>query len=179
MASERERRPKHRCPAWQLFCSLTSLLDGFKMPITYLPAEDHVVRYVSWSRLRKDEDDNVIGVLGAAFRLRKEEEYLSATWAEFFNGGHDERIAAAVRAVRASKLDVKTRSGFAVGKVSRIKEACLADKAKHKIRVIHERAEDNEAHTALRGWPQDNEPLLELLAEEAWGDFVLNEKIPA
>ncbi|MGT2502529.1 hypothetical protein ACVOMS_20245 [Bradyrhizobium guangxiense] len=54
------------------------------MPIAYLPETDHCVRYVPWARLRKDEEDNVIGILGAAFRLRDEEDYLSATWAEFF-----------------------------------------------------------------------------------------------
>jgi hypothetical protein len=57
------------------------------MTITYLPDDHHVVRYVPWARLRKDEHENVIGVLGAAFRLRDGEQYLSATWAEFFSGG--------------------------------------------------------------------------------------------
>jgi hypothetical protein len=45
-----------------------------------------MVRYVPWSRLRKVEDDNVLGVLGGAFKLRTNEDYLSATWAEFFEG---------------------------------------------------------------------------------------------
>jgi hypothetical protein len=72
------------------------------MPITYLPPEDHVVRYVPWARLRKDEEDNVIGVLGAAFRLREGEEYLSATWAEFFKKSiHCEAVESAVKAIRA------------------------------------------------------------------------------
>jgi hypothetical protein len=147
------------------------------MPSTYLPAEDHVVRYVPWARLRKDEDDNVIGVLGAAFRLRDDEDYLSATWAEYFAGSHADRVAAAVRAVRASKLKVTPRSGFATGNVNGIKEACLADKGRHKIRIVHERADDNEAHTALRGWPRDNEDLLNLLADGVWSSYVLNKDI--
>jgi len=150
------------------------------MPITYLPAEDHVVRYVPWARLRKDEDDNVIGVLGAAFRLRADEEYLSGTWAEYFAGSsHAESVAAAVRAVRASKLVVSPRSGFATGNVDHIKEICLADKGKHKIRIIHEPEDDNKAHTALRGWPRDNEDLLNALADGAWSSFVLNKDIAA
>lgn len=147
------------------------------MPSTYLPAEDHVVRYVPWARLRKDEDDNVIGVLGAAFRLRDDEDYLSATWAEYFAGSHADRVAAAVRAVRASKLKVAPRSGFATGNVNDIKEACLADKGRHKIRIVHERTDDNEAHTALRGWPRDNEDLLNLLADGVWSSYVLNKDI--
>jgi hypothetical protein len=146
------------------------------MPITYLPPDDHVVRYVPWARLRKDEDDNIVGVLGAAFRLREDEEYLSATWAEYFAGSHAERIVAAVKTVRASKLKVSARSGFAVGNVQRIKDACL-DKGRHKIRIIHEAEDDNQAHTALRLWPRDNEDLLNSLADDAWSAYVLNRDI--
>ncbi len=148
------------------------------MPITYLPPEHHVVRYVPWARLRKDEEDNVLGVLGAAFRLRDGEDYLSATWAEFFHKDtRCEAVAAAVKAIRASKITVKTRSGFAVGNVKQIKDCCLADSRKHKIRIIHEKETDNEAHAALRGWPRDNEPLMDLLAEEVWNTTVLNKDI--
>ena len=149
------------------------------MPITYLPLEDHVVRYVSWSRLRKDENDNVIGVLGAAFRLRPAEEYLSATWAEFFQQtSREECVSAAVRAIRASEIRVSPRSGFAVGNVRRIKDACLADRQKHKIRIIHEPEDDNQAHTALRGWPREGDLLLELIAEEVWNETILNSAVP-
>jgi hypothetical protein len=148
------------------------------MAKTYLPLEHHVVRYVPWARLRKDENDNVVGVLGAAFRLRNDEEFLSATWAEFFKGDdHAARIASAVKAIRASRVEVKPRSGFAVGNVRKIKEVCFADSKQYKIRVIHEPEDDNKAHTALRRWPRDNEDLLDLIAEEAWGNYVLNRDI--
>lgn len=149
------------------------------MAITYLPDIDHVVRYIPWSRLRKDENDNVIGVLGAAFKLRDQEDYLSATWAEFFQQStHDLGVAAAVKAIRGSNVDVKPRSGFAIGNVGGIKSVCLADEGRHKIRVIHEAADDNSAHAALRLWPRDNEPLLDLLAEGEWSAMVLNKDIP-
>jgi hypothetical protein len=149
------------------------------MPTTYLPDEHHVVRYVPWARLRKDENDNVIGVLGAAFRLREDEEYLSATWAEFSEGERPECIVSAVKIIRASALQVTTRSGFAVGNVGRVKAVCLSDQKRHRIRVSHEAEDDNRAHVALRGWPRDNEPLLDLLAEDAWSEIVLNKDIPA
>jgi hypothetical protein len=149
------------------------------MPITYLPDDDHVVRYVPWARLRKDEDNNVIGVLSAAFRLRDGEEYLSATWSEFFGGDHQKSLGCAVRAIRASDIDVRPQSGFAIGQVGPIKAACLADRNRHKIRIIHERADDNPAHAALRLWPRENESLLELLAETDWGETLLNKNVPA
>jgi hypothetical protein len=78
------------------------------------------------------------------------------------------------RAIRAGRMTVTGRSGFAVGGVAAIKELCLSDPKRHRIRIIHEEADDNPAHTALRGWPRDNDDLLELLAEEAWADIVLN-----
>lgn len=149
------------------------------MPITYLPPEHHVVRYVPWARLRKDDEDNVIGVLGTAFKLRDEEEYLSATWAEYFQGAHQECVHFAVKAIRGSEINVTPRSGFAVGKVGLIKDACLADKGRHKIRVIHEAEPENEAHAALRGWPRENDPLLQLIAEDVWSEIVLNKDVPA
>jgi len=149
------------------------------MAKTYLPLEHHVVRYVPWARLRKDEDENVIGILGAAFSLRDDEPFVSATWAEFFKSdNHDECVTAAVKAIRASKVEVKPRSGFAIGNVRKVKEACFADSKQYKIRVMHEPEDDNKAHVALRRWPRDNEDLLELLAEEVWNSYVLNKDIP-
>jgi hypothetical protein len=142
----------------------------------YLPEVDHVVRYVPWARLRKDEDDNVLGVLGIAFKLRETEDYLSATWLEFF-GGRPGCVETAIKAIRSSAIDVKTKSGFAIGKVEQIKSACEANERRHKIRVIHEEEDDNKAHAALRAWPRDNDTLLDLIADDVWNELVLNKDI--
>ena len=141
-----------------------------------LKAEHHVVRYVSWTRLRKDEDDNVLGVLAAAFTLRRGEKYLSATWAEFFQGPRRVQIEGAVRAIRASSIQVSPRSGFAVGNIGRVGEACQS--CGHRIRFLHEPEADNAAHSALRRWPRDADDLFELLAEDAWSETVLNKDVP-
>ena len=55
---------------------------GFHMQarVRNLPDEHHVIRNVSWRRLRRDEDDNVLGFLPQAFQLRADEEYLSVNW---------------------------------------------------------------------------------------------------
>jgi hypothetical protein len=55
---------------------------------------------------------------------------------------------------------------------------CLDDPRRHKIRAIHGAEPDNAAHAALRGWPRDNDDLLNLLAEEVWRDAVLNAAVP-
>jgi hypothetical protein len=138
-----------------------------------------MVRYVPWARLRKDENENVVGVLAAAFRLREGEEYLSVTWAEFFQKAvRSENLQAAIRAIRGSRVAVKPLSGFAIGNVRGVADVCLADNRRHKVRIVHEPTDDNGAHVAVRGWPRDNEPLLELLANDAWSEVILNKSVP-
>ena len=144
------------------------------MPSTYLKPEHRIVRYVPWAKLRKDEDDNVVGVLGVAFKLRPVEAYLSATWVEYFQSV-DPTIDA-ILAIRASAIDVRPKSGFAVGMVERIDNECK--NRKRKIRFVHEACEDNVAHAALRGWPEDDDELFERLAEDAWSTTILNSSIP-
>jgi hypothetical protein len=70
--------------------------------------DDHsLTRYVPFGKLRKHEDgESAIGVLSIAFELRPDEEYLSATWVEYFPDeiGAAVQLISAVRAIRKSKL---------------------------------------------------------------------------
>jgi hypothetical protein len=147
---------------------------GLQMPPTKVPPEHHIVRNVPWGKLRKDDDDpeKVIGVLGEAFKMRPQDKTLSATWLEYFAGPRQEQIVGAIRALRASKLDIKPKSGFAIGKVGSI--AAVAAAHNYSIRVLHEPEDDNKAHVAVRRWPRDDMTLFELLAVEAWSEVVLN-----
>jgi hypothetical protein len=148
------------------------------MPPTKVPPEHHIVRNVPWGKLRKDDNDpeKVIGVLGEAFKMRPVEETLSTTWLEYFAGTRREQIDGAVRAMRASKLEIKTKSGFAIGNVDNIAAAAAA--YNYSIRVLHEPEDDNKAHVAVRRWPRDDMTLFELLAAEAWSELVLNKDVP-
>lgn len=56
-----------------------------------LPDGDHIMRHIPWSKLRKDENDNVLGFLPQAFQLRPQENSLSVNWLEFFDGNHAAR----------------------------------------------------------------------------------------
>lgn len=141
-----------------------------------LPPKHHVVRYVPASKLLRDENGNVVGVLGAAFKLREGERALSATWLEYFPGERTQQISEVVQAFRAS-LKVGTKSGFAIGNVGAIIAACVS--RRHQIRIVHEPEEDNRAHVAVRRMPRDDPELLELLAEKAWAELVLNAQIPS
>jgi hypothetical protein len=122
------------------------------------------------------DPEKVIGVLGEAFKMRPVENTLSTTWLEYFAGARREQIAAAVRAMRASKIAIKTKSGFAIGNVGRIAAAAAARSC--SIRVLHEPEDDNKAHVGVHRWPRDDMELFELLAAEAWSEFVLNGDIP-
>lgn len=141
-----------------------------------IPKEDRILRYVSWARLRKDEDNNVVGILPQAFALRESEEYLSATWVEFFDGAHEHSLFKAVNEIRNSKIDVKPKSGFAIGIVDDIMRSC--ENIGRRIRVIHEPEDDNKAHAALRQWPKDSTELFARLAAHEWSKFILNNDVP-
>jgi len=151
--------------------------DGFRMPPVKLPPEHHIVRNASWAKLRKDENDNVIGVLGEAFKMRPVDTYLSTTSLEYFPGDRPAQITGAVQAMRASRLTIAAKSGFAIGQVQRIKAACLTQR--HNIRIVHEPEDDNKAHVAVRRFPADDMELFQLLAADAWKEVVLNSAVPA
>jgi hypothetical protein len=146
---------------------------------TKLPPEHHIVRNVPWGKLRKADDDpeRVVGVLGQAFTMRPVENTLSTTWLEYFAGSRQEQIHGAVRAMRASNLEIKPKSGFAIGNVGSIATVAAAHGG-YKIRVLHEPADDNKAHVAVRRWPRDDMALFEILAAEAWSELVLNKDYP-
>lgn len=136
------------------------------MPSKYLQIEDNVIRYVPWSRIRTDEDGNVQGILGDAFVLRAEEEYLSVTWCEYFQGSLPERIRCAAEAIRNSELTVGSKGRFAVACVKDVDDFLKI--ANRTVRFIHEAEADNPAHVAIRRWPVDDLELLERLAEDIW-----------
>lgn len=139
-----------------------------------MPDEDHVMRNVPWSRLRRDEDDNVLGFLPEAFQLRPDEEWLSVNWMEFFTDPVT-RVRDAVWAMRKSR-DIGAKSAFAIGNVGKIKHTCLAHGA--KIRIVYEPEENNPAHSGIRRLPRDDLILLEALANDAFADMVKNADIP-
>ena len=142
-----------------------------------LPPEHHVIRAVSPSRLRKDENNIVVGVLHTAFERRPQDDGLSVTWMEYFAGSRDQQIVAAVQAIRASKITPSPNSGFAIGNTGTIATTC-ADRG-HKIRIIHVPEDDNKAHAELRTFPRDELQLLERLAATVWAELVLNTAVVA
>lgn len=145
----------------------------------FIPEDNHVIRYIPWSKLRKDENNKVIGILGEAFKPRpSDKEGLSAAWVEYSqNDSHQNKIEETIKILRNSELVVKPKSGFAIGKVLDIKSSCRKIK-NIEVNAIYKPSPKNEAHVEVRRLPQDDSELHELLAEEAWAELILNESIP-
>lgn len=141
------------------------------MPSNYLLDNERIVRHVPWGKLRKDEDDNVLGVLPDAFALREREPSLSVTWCEYFSGEPDEQLRCAIEAIRGS-IEVRPKACFALGEVGRVR-ACAEGRPKAKrLRIIHDPNPKNPAHASLINWPHDDWQLLELLAEAEWSQLL-------
>jgi hypothetical protein len=146
-----------------------------KAKITNLPDEHHVMRYVSWARLRRDEDDNVLGFLGEAFKLKEKEEYLSVNWLEYFDGERKDKIHLSVKAFRET-ISVGAKSAFGIGNVAKIKEICRMNGV--SVRIVYEPMKDNPSHSGIRRLPRDELSLFEALAADAFADLVQNAAIP-
>lgn len=143
-----------------------------------IPRENHIMRYVSPSRLIKDSDtDQVVGVIGDAFKPREVDNgALSTTWIEFFDGDKERQIASSVNAIRKSNLKPVKNGGYAIGNVGAIMEACQHYKT--VVRVLHSPEPDNEAHAEIRNCPSDNHELFEMLAADVFTDLRRNKDYP-
>jgi hypothetical protein len=141
-----------------------------------LPPEDHVMRLVAPSRLRKDENNVVVGVSHTAFRRRDDEDGLSVTWIEYFAGVRAVQEVAAVHAFRASNVTPGKNSAFAIGNVGGICAACNA--RPYTVRIVHSPTTDNLAHAEVVELPRDDDELLEALAAPTWSRLIFNADVP-
>jgi hypothetical protein len=133
------------------------------------------MRYVPWNKLRKDENDNVLGFLGEAFRLRPDEDALSVNWLEYFEGAWEAKIQASVTTFR-STLKVGPKSAFGIGNIGKIKEVCRARRA--AVRIVYEPTDDNPSHSGIRRLPREDTILLDALAADAFVELIQNLAIP-
>ena len=149
--------------------------------VTPLPDTDHVVRNVPWSKLRRDEDDNVLGFNPDAFQLRPDENSdngwetsLSLNWLEFFQDP-DTRLRDCVWAMRKTRK-VGTKSRYAIANVLKIKEICAARDV--KVRIVHEPRDEDKSHSGIRRLPPEDMKLFAALAEEAFTGMICEIDIP-
>eukprot|EP01037_Dinobryon_pediforme_P014137 gene14137-14256_t len=106
--------------------------DGLRMKHDKLPSDSHVIRYVPWAKLRKDEDDKVIGVNWDAFQMRAVDNDLSITWAGYFTGLKPTQIEAAL----ALFLKPARISGIKSGLFMILRQTIMRMLALHGYRVM-------------------------------------------
>jgi hypothetical protein len=106
--------------------------------------------------------------------LKCDEDGISVTWVEYFDGDPEERFAAAADALCAC-ITVRKSGVIAKITVGQIKEA-LADEAV-QVRVIRAQEYENQAHCLIEGIAPDNEGVLAVLAD-AVKDFTPVTDVP-
>lgn len=139
------------------------------MTVSPIPDDHHLVRHVKKRSLVTDPNDPsvVLGFSADAFRLKVDEEYLSASWAEFFQGEADQ-IQAAIDHFKTI-YGVRPTDRFAIGQVAAIKAACATFGL--SVRVVKEPMPHYDSHAAVRRYRDDNLELLEALASDAWAQI--------
>lgn len=140
-----------------------------------LPATDHVARHVPWSRLRKDEDHKVLGLLPEAFQLRPYEPGLSVSWLEYYPGDRSDQIKAVAKDIRSSR-DIGTKSAFGIGNVGTLDGRCKDYGA--PVKVVFAPTNGIPSHSLIKNLRQDDLTLLSLVAEDIFKEIIQSKDIP-
>ncbi|MEO6198734.1 MAG: hypothetical protein ABIO68_02185 [Sphingomicrobium sp.] len=120
-----------------------------------------------WSRLRRDQDDNVIGVLPQAYQRREDEESISVNWLERTPGSRKAQLIQAVVMIRNTQPSgrVGAKARLAVSEVQTFKTVCRNQGS--KVRIVHDPIDGNEPHSEVRQIPRDDQMLLDAIVKEA------------
>ena len=139
-----------------------------------LPDRDNVARHVPWKKLRRDDNDKILGILPQAFELRNEEQSLSVNWLEYYEGSREDRLRELVNALRTSR-NLNKKDAFGIGNVGKIKSVCLNNSA--NVRVVYSPTKSIPDHCDIRNIPRDDLTLLAAVAEDAFSELVLNSDV--
>lgn len=140
-----------------------------------IPDSDYVLRHVPWSKLQKDESNNVLGILPQALALREGEDGLSVNWVEHYEGGFDEKIVKAIQDIRIA-VKVGPKAAFGISTVIAIKDA--SRNTTKPIKVVYWPNPTNLSHTLIRHLPAEDIALLDALSKEAFSKLIYNSDIP-
>jgi hypothetical protein len=135
------------------------------MPTTYLPAEDHIARYIRSGLLIRDETRRIIGVHPPAFFLRDSEKNLSVDWIEHYPGGKAVQLR---EVVQHAELVLKPNDAYGVLQVGKFSDVCARRTV--KVRIIYDPTPKNPAHSEVHQYPRDNMELATALANLASDD---------
>lgn len=138
-----------------------------------LPDEDHIARFVPYSKQDRDpETDEFRGLSVAACKLRPDDDGgLSVNWIEKFGDyGTDAKRAAAI-AFRETRTDKKLppKAVFGYAKITEVKAA--AQRFNKSVRVIWDPVPGNDGHALVRHFTDEDIQLLDLMSTDVFGDF--------
>jgi len=147
-----------------------------KAQVKSLADEATVARYVGYSKLRRDKDGVVTGVLHTAFELRPAtadraaESYLSAAQLDVFPGARSAKLKALVKAYDPHPLIVRANGAFTLGQVGPIKAAC--QRFGRPVRIVNAPKKNLSCYVEVRQFSSDVLELLQDLADQTWCDVV-------
>jgi hypothetical protein len=127
-----------------------------------IPQGDHVLRHIGPSKLRRDENRNVVGVRGDAFKA-SDNDGLSVNWLEFIEGDEGHQIAESLKMMQAG-LNIKKSAVLAKIHVQSFRE--LSHQEGYRIRVVYDPLDENQGHSEIRHLPTENDELLDMLADK-------------
>lgn len=140
-----------------------------------IPEEDHVVRYVPFSK-QIIINDEVVGLYPHAFTLREVEkagEKISVSWLEYFGSPAAVQLTkikeALANGMNRGKLGANAL--LAIGNTGQIKSVCSA--FEKPVRIAYSPSSSNPAHSTINHLPIDDmHPLFDALATEAFTELV-------
>ena len=137
------------------------------MALPNLPDEDHIVRLVPWSKLFKDEDDNVLGVSAEAFVPRKDDPTLSVNWLERVSGSSQQQLQTAATLIQDTQSSKKIGPKARLARLNVGQTKSISLEQGSKIRIVHAPIEGNEPHSEIRQMPVDDRVLQDRIASDA------------
>lgn len=135
-----------------------------------LPPSNHVVRHVGLRCTIRDDNENVVGIRGDAFEVTDDNPELSVTWVEHFAGNWNERVRAAYTAM-CKRRTLGKKGVLAWAMVEEIVRDCARYDC--SVRILHDPEEDNTGHSLILHLRRDRADLLDHLASDTFGEFVL------
>ena len=150
-----------------------------------LPNPSTVVRYAGFAQMDKDKDETVFGPSPTAFQGRRNEDYLSVTWCEYFVGTPEAQLRCAIEALRNSSYKPTAKGCFCVGMTDEI--SAVGRRHGRSPRAVYHPEEDNKAHAGIYDLvPRDLDAvtdeeahLLNTLAGQEWSHFLTKEMADA
>lgn len=127
-----------------------------------IPDDDHVSRYVPFTKLTADGR-----VTGAAFQLRPDEDALSVNWLEYFELEDWEAEIQEVRKVFTEKGRLlQAKAKFAILAVGTTKEYIQQESDDDRVlSILHDPLPDDNSHTGIFNLPKDNPAIGDMIAE--------------